>query len=303
MESETIAYFLTVAECLNFSEAAERNQISQSSFSKAIMRLEKDLGVRLIDRSKHPIRLTPAGKSFYEDCNRIKPLYLDALKRLERYTEKRKVRALICPKSYAYRAALQEYMQAYPKDTVEFDQSSVFSDVVDMMLHGHYDFCIAPKPMVIPPTLKYTELYSDAPYLLVSVESDLARQDSVSFQDLNGLHFYESPFSWYLIHELMRYFDFTPQSIYPDREGTEAHLVKREEVIHRVARGDAVSIYCGRDVSVFNDARIKFLPIRELRELPVVLLEKTGTNDLPEKAQFRNWLQQSLESYVCPLLK
>jgi len=49
MELETISYFITVAECLNFSEAADIHHISQSSFSKAIMRLEKDLGVRLLD--------------------------------------------------------------------------------------------------------------------------------------------------------------------------------------------------------------------------------------------------------------
>ena len=299
MEIEAIGYFLTVAECLNFSEAADRNHISQSSFSKAIMRLEKDVGVRLIDRSKHPIRLTPAGRSFYEDCSRLKPAYLEAIKKLETFTEKRKVRILICPKSYAFRSALQDYAQSDTRDAVEYEQTSVFSSVVETMLSGKYDFCITPRPMVIPPNLKATVLYHDTPYLLVNSESPIAAQDSVSFNELNGLTFYESPFSWHLLQQLMHYFDFQPGAIYPDEEGTNSHLVQREEVIHRVTMGSAVSIYCGRDVSVFNDNRIKFLPIRELPELPVVLLERAGSHDSPEKARFRHWVKASLESYVC----
>ncbi len=298
METEAIVYFLTVAQCLNFSEAAEECHISQSSFSKAIMRLEKDLDVRLIDRSTHPIRLTEAGNAFYQDMCRLRPQYQEALKRLESFAEKRRLHVLICPKSYAFRAALQDFMGAFPKDIVDYDQSSEYHRVTEQMLEGSYDFCITPRPMVLPPTLKSTELYRDAPYLLAGSGTDLAKQDSVSVRDLNGLDFCESPFSWYLVRELVRYFGFSPRSVYPDEEGTEKHLVTREEAIHRVARGQAFSIYCGRDVSIFKDARIRFLPIREVPELPVVLLEKTGAGERPEKADFRKWVLSSLESYV-----
>lgn len=303
MEIETIAYFLTVAECLNFSEAAGRNHISQSSFSKAIMRLEKDVGVRLIDRSRHPIRLTEAGKTFYEDCSRLRPLYLEALHRLESFTEKKRLRLLTCPKSYAFRAALSDYAQDHPDVLVEYEQTADYAGLIDRLSQGDFDFCITPKPMMIPPTLKCTELYADQPYLLVGSETELARNKDVSFQDLNGLDFYESPFSWYFVNELSRYFRFTPHAVRPDPEETLAHTVRREEVIHRVSMGRAVSIYCSRDVSMFNDHRIRLLPIRELPELPVVLLEKAGSRDTPERAQIRKWLISSLETYVCPPIK
>lgn len=303
MELETISYFITVAECLNFSEAADIHHISQSSFSKAIMRLEKDLGVRLLDRTKHPIQLTEAGRVWYRDMCALRPQFREALRHQEAFRERRRLRVLGCPKSYAYRNAIRDYQEAHPQDLIEYDQTSEYDTLVQQMLDGGYDLAVAPKPLMLPPTLKMTCLYTDVPYLIVSSSSPLAEKESVSFQDMEGLTFCESPFSWYLLRELMRCFSFTPSRIEPDEEGTRTHLVKREEVFHRIIRGKAVSLYCGRDVFMFRDQEICALPINELPELPVVLLEKAGARQTPEKTAFREWITASLESYVCPLLK
>ena len=62
MDIQTLIYFVDIAEQHSFSAAAESQNISQSSLSKAIMRLENELNVHLFDRKKHPIELTPAGE-------------------------------------------------------------------------------------------------------------------------------------------------------------------------------------------------------------------------------------------------
>ena len=59
-------YFLTIAETLNITRAAERLMVSQPSLTQYVNRLEKDLDIRLIDRNYTPLRLTPAGKLYYE---------------------------------------------------------------------------------------------------------------------------------------------------------------------------------------------------------------------------------------------
>lgn len=64
METGTIKEFVTLAECLNFSEAAFRLFISQSSLSKHIKALEYELGVALFDRTTRSIRLNSAGERF-----------------------------------------------------------------------------------------------------------------------------------------------------------------------------------------------------------------------------------------------
>lgn len=62
MEIRTLKYFVAVARQLSFSHAAESLFVTQSSLSKNISALEKELGVELFIRKGHSIALTPAGE-------------------------------------------------------------------------------------------------------------------------------------------------------------------------------------------------------------------------------------------------
>ncbi|MES2947817.1 MAG: LysR family transcriptional regulator [Pseudomonadota bacterium] len=64
MELEWIEDFLAVAEERSFSRAANLRNSSQSAFSRRIQSLETWVGVDLIDRTRNPPTLTPAGRTF-----------------------------------------------------------------------------------------------------------------------------------------------------------------------------------------------------------------------------------------------
>jgi len=71
MELRHLRYFAAVAEQLHFRHAAELVHVAQPALSQQIRQLEEEIGVKLFERSRHKVRLTPAGKAFYENTQRI----------------------------------------------------------------------------------------------------------------------------------------------------------------------------------------------------------------------------------------
>lgn len=61
VEVRELRYFIAVAEELNFTRAAARLGMAQPPLSAAIGKLERKLGVRLLDRTSRRVALTPAG--------------------------------------------------------------------------------------------------------------------------------------------------------------------------------------------------------------------------------------------------
>jgi len=71
MELRHLRYFAAVAEQLHFRHAAEIVHVAQPALSQQIRQLEEEIGVRLFERSRHKVRLTTAGKAFYENAQSI----------------------------------------------------------------------------------------------------------------------------------------------------------------------------------------------------------------------------------------
>lgn len=63
--------FVAVAEELHFGRAAQRLAMTQPPLSQAIARLERAMGITLLERGTRSVRLTAAGAVFAEDATRL----------------------------------------------------------------------------------------------------------------------------------------------------------------------------------------------------------------------------------------
>ncbi|RKP55999.1 LysR family transcriptional regulator [Pararobbsia silviterrae] len=71
MDLRQIRYFVAVARERNFTRAAEYLHIAQPPLSRQIQLLEEEVGVPLLIRNTRPVRMTDAGRLFYEQAIQI----------------------------------------------------------------------------------------------------------------------------------------------------------------------------------------------------------------------------------------
>lgn len=78
VELRHLRYFVTVAELLNFTKAAQRLRVAQPALSRQIRDLEDELGVKLLERNSRAAKLTDAGAAFLAEAQAVLQRVADA---------------------------------------------------------------------------------------------------------------------------------------------------------------------------------------------------------------------------------
>ena len=90
MKLRQFKYMIMVAEEKSFSRAAEKLFIAQPYLSQYIQKIEKEIGVKLFDRSCTPLKLTYAGEQFAKKARQILQLDSNLLQQMKDFTEERR---------------------------------------------------------------------------------------------------------------------------------------------------------------------------------------------------------------------
>ena len=137
-----MAIFARVVEAGSFSEAARRMNTSRSAVSKAVAKLEKAFGARLLNRSTRALSLTEVGTAVAEHCARI----VDEAEQAEQVVgslraEPRgvlRVSASVAFGTLHVAPALAEFLARYPKLALDM---TITDRLVDLAGEG-YDVAV-----------------------------------------------------------------------------------------------------------------------------------------------------------------
>ncbi len=77
MSFEKLDYIMVVAEEQNLTKAAARLFITQPALTAAINKIEEEVGAKLFERKRPPIKLTPAGVLYIAEMNRIRQIQMN----------------------------------------------------------------------------------------------------------------------------------------------------------------------------------------------------------------------------------
>ena len=89
MRIEHLREFRILASTLSFTEAARKSFVSQSVLSKHISAMEKELGHKLVTRSRAGVGLTPEGEVFRTGIESTLESYSRAVHNLEEFSQRK----------------------------------------------------------------------------------------------------------------------------------------------------------------------------------------------------------------------
>ena len=87
MFDEYLKTFICTAECGSFAKTAEALFLSPNAIKKRINSLEESLGFPLFERTLKGVKLTSAGRSFYEDSKKLVQSYNNAAEKAKSISE------------------------------------------------------------------------------------------------------------------------------------------------------------------------------------------------------------------------
>jgi DNA-binding transcriptional LysR family regulator len=126
MDLRHLRYFQAVAEDLSYARAARRLRLAQPALSRAIKELEHDLGAEVLERSRHFVRLTPAGAVLLQETALLLDGWEEALRRVRRTAsgEEGELRlGYIGPPTQPFLGRLlHEYRQRYPLVSLHLEE-------------------------------------------------------------------------------------------------------------------------------------------------------------------------------------
>ena len=135
---EDLAYMVTFARVVkagSFAGAARRLGVTSSVASKHVAKLEKALGVRLLNRSTRKLSLTEAGAAYYEHCARIVDEIESsktAIAQLQ--AAPRGLLRVTAPVTFANTRLgpiLREFFQRYPDIQIDLNASNRITDLAE----------------------------------------------------------------------------------------------------------------------------------------------------------------------------
>ncbi|KRC86137.1 HTH-type transcriptional regulator DmlR [compost metagenome] len=127
--------FVRAVELGTLSAAAREQGLSQPALSKIVAALEKDMGVRLLERSTIRVVPTEQGKRFYERATRVLEEYAEAVADARDQTETPagllRVNAPVALGQFRLNALILEFLHAHPGIQVELILNDRFVDLVE----------------------------------------------------------------------------------------------------------------------------------------------------------------------------
>ncbi|NLA85678.1 MAG: LysR family transcriptional regulator [Clostridiales bacterium] len=281
MNFSQIKCFLTAADCLSFTRAAERLYLSQPVLSRQIAAMEDELGFELFIREKKSIRLTPAGELMTEGLEKMAREYqalVDNAKAVHKgYAGNLNIGMvegqLLCP---PYSPALSSFHDNYPDVRVNLSRHTL-AGIQRALSDGEIDLAFAALfNLTNEEELDYIAVGRAQTMLVIPKSHPLADREGLSLIDFKDDTFLtlpetESPFIARFSERVAKHDFFRPRTLEAPDIGALALWLEAGYGIFPLNENHALR----------NNPNLVFKVMPELEDsIEIVMWKKDNTNPL-----------------------
>lgn len=188
MEWQQLEYFQVVARTEHFTRAAEQLALSQPALSRAIARLEAELGAPLFERQGRRVRLTRYGRAFLVRVDEaIQAIEAGRREISDMVGPERGIVALAFLKTLGARVlpeAISDFHRQHPDVTFQLAQNHSYA-LLDLLADGSADLALFAAP-VERAGIHWEPVFSEEILAVVAPRHRLASRESVTLADLAG---------------------------------------------------------------------------------------------------------------------
>jgi LysR family transcriptional regulator, benzoate and cis,cis-muconate-responsive activator of ben and cat genes len=191
MELRQLRYFVAVADSRSFSRAAERLHISQPPLSRQVANLERELGIRLLDRTNRSVSVTPAGELFLDRARDVLKGVESAVSCMRQVAEGEVGNLTLGfggSAAYAFiPAILRDFRARYPGVTVTLDQIPLIEQMPALKKRRiDIGFVLLPCD---DPSIGTEAMMRDRLVIAVPADHPLASRTAVHLRELKSYDF------------------------------------------------------------------------------------------------------------------
>ncbi len=186
MTLNELRYIVAVARERHFRRAAERCFVSQPALSAAVAKLEEELGIKLFERSKSEVSLTPVGALVVEQAQRA----LDEVERIrdiansgrDQLVGPLRLGAIFTVGPYLFPSLIPAVKALAPQMPLQVEEN-LTSNLTAQLREGNLDAILVAEPFDVP-GIATEPLYDEDFVATVGAEHPLAAQSRVRPEQL-----------------------------------------------------------------------------------------------------------------------
>lgn len=189
MNLHLLEQFVALARTKNFTRAAEELHLSQSALSRAIQKIEDQIGQPLFERKPREVVLTDLGELLLERAKEILNLVEDTFSELSEAGRRGRIRLGAIPTiaPYFLPSLLGGFAAKHPEVSVVVQEDTT-ENLIKRCSHGEIDLAVLALPIVAK-HLEVEPLFDEELFLVVPVGHPLATAKTIKINAVENYPF------------------------------------------------------------------------------------------------------------------